>query len=163
VAEGFASVRVLVVDDHENMRLILSVILRAYGVQEIRTCENGAQALAAAADFRPDIIVTDFSMPELDGVAFSAAIRAHPDRGLHTVPIVMVSGHAHARQVIEARDAGVNEFLAKPVTGHNLADRIRRIIEENRLFIRARDYIGPDRRRGDNPKYQGPERRNRPA
>jgi two-component system chemotaxis response regulator CheY len=126
-------IRVLVVDDQENMRRILGALLRAFGFLEIRECEDGAKALAAVPQFRPDIIVTDFSMPHLDGVAFAREVRALKDQGLAHAPILMVSGHAHMKQVMAARDAGVNEFLAKPINGQRLAERITRIIQQERV------------------------------
>jgi CheY-like chemotaxis protein len=123
-------IRVLVVDDQENMRRILGALLRAFGFLHIRECEDGAKALEAVPQFRPDIIVTDFCMPHLDGIAFARQVRALKDQGLAHAPILMVSGHAHMKQVMAARDAGVNEFLAKPVNGQCLAERVTRIIQE---------------------------------
>ncbi|HWE46012.1 MAG TPA: response regulator [Caulobacteraceae bacterium] len=125
-------IRVLVVDDHENMRRILAALLRAFGFHEIRECADGAQALAAVPVFRPDIIVTDFAMPHLDGISFAGEVRAMKDVGLAHAPILMVTGHAHMKQVMAARDAGVNEFLAKPVNGRTLAERITRMIQHER-------------------------------
>jgi len=125
-------IRVLVVDDHENMRRILGTLLRGFGFHDIRECEDGAKALIAVPQYRPDIIVTDFHMPHLDGIEFARAVRALQDQGLAHAPILMVSGHAYMKQVTAARDAGVNEFLAKPVTGQKLADRVTRIIQTER-------------------------------
>jgi CheY-like chemotaxis protein len=125
-------IRLLVVDDHENMRRILATLLRGFGFREIHECEDGAKALAAVPEFRPDIILTDFSMPHLDGIAFAREVRAMKDQGLAHAPILMVTGHAHMKQVMAAREAGVNEFLAKPVNGQTLADRITRIIQHER-------------------------------
>ncbi len=140
------------------MRHIIGAVLRAYGFSQIKDCDNGAMALRALPHFRPDVIVTDFAMPEVDGIEFTLNVRAM-DGPMRFIPIIMVSGHAHAKLVFAARDAGVNEFLAKPVTGRNLADRIRRIIEEERVFVNAEDYKGPDRRRGQASDYKGPWRR----
>jgi PleD family two-component response regulator len=158
VAQPTPELRFLVVDDHENMRHIVGAVLRGYGFTQIKDCDDGASGLRAIHGFRPDIVITDFAMPEVDGVAFAQQIRAMDDP-LRFVPIIMVSGHAHAKMVFAARDAGVNEFLAKPVTGRNLADRIRRIIEEDRVFLTTADYVGPDRRRGQHPDHTGPWRR----
>ncbi|MBS0297299.1 MAG: response regulator [Proteobacteria bacterium] len=155
-------VRVLVVDDQENMRRILAAVLRAYGFQDIREASNGEEALKAINDFRPDIVVTDYAMPKLDGIALARIVRGEPDGRVAQVPIVMVSGHAHHGHVLAARDAGVNEFVAKPVTGRNLADRIRRIVVEDRVFVRTESYNGPCRRRHA-MAYDGAERRLAPA
>ena len=74
-------------------------------------------------------------------------------------PVIMITGHSTLRHVEEARDAGVNEFLTKPVTARGVIDRICKIIDNARPFIRTSDYFGPDRRRRADPRYQGPWRR----
>jgi two-component system chemotaxis response regulator CheY len=75
------------------------------------------------------------------------------------VPIIMLSGHSERRCVMEARDAGVTEFLTKPVAAKSLYERILSVVLAPRPFIRTKDYFGPDRRRTVNAKYAGPERR----
>jgi two-component system, chemotaxis family, chemotaxis protein CheY len=59
----------------------------------------------------------------------------------------------------EARDAGVNEFLAKPLTARGVIERIHQVVENPRPFVRSDDYFGPDRRRRADPAYRGPKRR----
>ena len=125
-------IRILVVDDHENMRRILATLLRGFGFHEIRECEDGAKGLEAVAQFRPDVIVTDFAMAHLDGIAFAKEVRAMKDQGLAHAPILMITGHAQTKQVMAAREAGVNEFLVKPVNGQTLAERITRILQHER-------------------------------
>ena len=75
------------------------------------------------------------------------------------VPIVMLTGHTSLERVHQARDAGINEFLAKPVSSKNLLGRLVSVIEHPRPFVRARCYFGPCRRRRRNDEYHGPERR----
>jgi FixJ family two-component response regulator len=75
------------------------------------------------------------------------------------LPIIMLTGHAERSAVETARDAGVNEFLTKPVSAEKLYSKIHTLIETPRVFVRSGDYFGPDRRRRQNPKYKGPERR----
>lgn len=75
------------------------------------------------------------------------------------VPIIMVSGHAERRRVIMARDAGVNEFLVKPISPKALYDRLLAVVAFPRPFIRTKTYFGPDRRRSAGSNYSGPERR----
>ena len=71
----------------------------------------------------------------------------------------MTSAYSEIERVIMSRDAGVNEFLVKPVTVHTLYQRIRKIIESDRSFIRAAEYAGPCRRRNRRTVYDGPYRR----
>jgi two-component system, chemotaxis family, chemotaxis protein CheY len=75
------------------------------------------------------------------------------------VPIIMVSGHTEKHRVEAARDAGVTEFLIKPITGHSLFSRIAEILERPRPFVRCDNYFGPDRRRHPLENYAGPWRR----
>jgi DNA-binding response OmpR family regulator len=71
----------------------------------------------------------------------------------------MVTGHTEKTRVTAARDAGVTEFLAKPISAKALYQRIVNVVANPRPFIRTKTYFGPDRRRGVNANYTGPERR----
>ena len=71
----------------------------------------------------------------------------------------MITGHSTERRVHEARDAGVNEFMAKPLTARGVLERLALVIDHPRPFIRSDDYFGPDRRRRTDPRYDGPWRR----
>jgi two-component system chemotaxis response regulator CheY len=75
------------------------------------------------------------------------------------VPIIMITGHTEKQRVEAARDVGVTEFLAKPITAHNLFARIAEIVERPRAFVRCDSYFGPDRRRRQIDDYAGPWRR----
>lgn len=151
-------VDILVVDDHESMRSILGVLLRAFGFARIREAENGEAALKALAERPADLVITDLKMPRLDGLAFVRGLRAGP-KPAALAPVVMVTGHANLTRVAAARDAGVNEVIVKPVTGQLLADRLRRIIADERPFVRSESYVGPCRRRRTPKAYPGPFRR----
>jgi two-component system chemotaxis response regulator CheY len=71
----------------------------------------------------------------------------------------MITGHLTVRRIAEARDAGVNEFVAKPITARSVLDRLQLIIDHPRPFVRTDDFFGPDRRRRNDPAYDGPLRR----
>lgn len=154
--EGFARVRVLVVDDHDYMRRILATVLRGIGVGEIQEAENGEEALRLLPNFRPDLVVLDLSMPTLDGVEFAWRMRRAKD--FQQVPIILVTGHSGLAQVRAARDVGIDEVLAKPLTARGLLQRIEAVIESDRPFVISDAYIGPCRRRLRTEHY-GPWRR----
>lgn len=155
--EGFARVRVLVVDDHDHMRRILATVLRGIGVQEIQEADNGEEGLRQLASFRPDLVILDLAMPGLDGVEF--AWRARRDLKVERqVPMIMVTGHSGLTQVLAARDAGIDEVLTKPLTARGLLQRIEAVIQSERPFVIADSYIGPCRRRLRAEHY-GPWRR----
>lgn len=153
-----SAVGVLVIDDHESMRSIIGVLLRSFGFTWIREAQHGEEALAMLQDTPADIIISDLKMPMLDGLSFVRRLRAEPEP-LCQIPVLMVTGHATPARVVAARDAGVNEFIAKPMNGRMLAERLRRIIEDERPFIRCKGYVGPCRRRRTPKDYAGPFRR----
>ncbi len=134
-------------------------ILRALGCRDYFQAEDGTQAIQVMRSQEVDIVITDWMMQPMDGVTFIREVRNAPDSPNRFVPIIMVTGHTTKRQVGEARDAGVNEFLAKPITGRGVLDRIRRVIDADRSFVKSETYFGPDRRRRNDPLYEGPFRR----
>src|SRR6185436_8595600 len=73
----------------------------------------------------------------------------------HYVPIIMLTGHSEKKRVTAARDAGITEFLAKPISAKGLYERIVNVVASPRPFIKTKTYFGPDRRRMINPNYVG--------
>ena len=149
----------LIVDDNKHMRALVKSILHALGVKSILEAGDGADAFKELRHFPADLIICDWSMSPLDGLDFVRMVRTGTDSPNPFVPIIMLTGHTEMHRVMEARDSGVHEFLAKPISAKGIYSRIRAIIESPRPFIRAGLYFGPDRRRKENPNYNGPERR----
>jgi len=152
-------VKILLVDDNLHMRLLLIEILRAIGVRQVYEAADGAAALQIMRTEAIDIVITDLAMQPIDGIGFVRLLRNSPDSPNPVAPVIMVTGHSTQRRVAEARDVGVTEFLSKPVTARGVIDRITRVVSNPRPFVRSNDYFGPDRRRRDDPAYQGPRRR----
>jgi CheY-like chemotaxis protein len=98
-------------------------------------------------------------MPIFDGLELTQMIRQPGANSNPYVPIIMLTGHSEKRRVIAARDAGITEFLAKPISAKLLYERILNVVANPRPFIKTKTYFGPDRRRGMNTGYTGPERR----
>ncbi|MCC7266231.1 MAG: response regulator [Caulobacteraceae bacterium] len=155
----FELLKILLVDDNHHMRVLLTEILRAIGVKQIYEANDGAEALALMRSHAIDIVMTDLSMQPMDGIDFVRLLRNSPDSPNQMCPVIMITGHSTQRRVTEARDAGVNEFLAKPLTARGVLDRIGMVIDHPRPFVRTDDYFGPDRRRRADPSYTGPWRR----
>lgn len=153
------TLHVLLVDDNPNMRSIVSAMLRSAGVGRISEADTGPEALAIMARTPVDIVVADFRMEPMDGVALTRHLRHHTDSPDPYVPVVMMTGHSEPSRVAEARDAGVNAFVTKPITSQLLLKRIETIILKPRPFVRSVDYFGPDRRRRNVLDYPGPFRR----
>lgn len=155
----FELLNILLVDDNHHMRVLLTEILRAIGVRQVLEANDGAEALQLMRAHQVDIIMTDLAMQPLDGLDFVRKLRNSPDSPNPMAPVIMITGHSTMRRVTEARDAGVNEFLSKPVTARGVLDRIARVVDSPRPFVRSETYFGPDRRRRAEPNYVGPYRR----
>jgi two-component system, chemotaxis family, chemotaxis protein CheY len=155
----FNRLRFLIIEDNAHMRRILRTLLHGFGSREVYEAEDGAAGLEAFVHYVPDIVITDWAMPIFDGLELTQMIRQPGANANPYVPIIMVTGHSEKKRVISARDAGVTEFLAKPISAKSLYHRILNIVINPRPFIKSKNYFGPDRRRNAAANYTGPERR----
>lgn len=155
---NFDSLNVMVVDDNKHMLAIVKTILHAMRIKNVRTISNAADAFSEMQHWPVDLIITDWAMEPLDGLDFCRLLRRGEDSAHRFVPIIMLTGHTEAHRVIEARDAGINEVLVKPVSIEALCARVSAIIESPRPFVKSLTYFGPCRRRAQVP-YQGVDRR----
>jgi two-component system, chemotaxis family, chemotaxis protein CheY len=155
----FDRLKLLVVDDNAHMRKLVSAILRAFGVLDIFEAADGEKAWAMLRETQPDVVVLDWMLEGMSGLDFTIKVRTSPDTPNPFVPIIMLTGHTHIERVRQARDAGVNEFLAKPVSVSAIFSRLVSVIEHPRPYVRTKSYFGPCRRRRPSDSYGGPERR----
>jgi CheY-like chemotaxis protein len=156
---GFESLRVLLIDDNWHMRSIAITLLESFGVTQIRDVESGAEGLEIARAWPVDVALVDFKMEPMNGVQFTRIVRNAPDSRNPYLPIIMMTGHSAVVRVMEARDAGVTEFIAKPLSARTLLNRLNAVIYQPRPFVRTKTYFGPDRRRRADPFHTGPWRR----
>ena len=159
MATGLEALSVLLADDNPHMREIVSVLLSNYGIKQIRAVHDGAQAIGMLRAWQPDLAIVDFKMEPVDGVEFTRHVRNAPESRNPYLPIIMMTGHSARSRVYDARDAGVTEFVVKPVNARTLLDRIMAVIYRPRPFVRTQSYFGPDRRRRADPNFTGPFRR----
>ncbi len=156
----YSSLKILLVEDNQHMRSIVTAILKSTGIRNVREACDGAEGLEMLRQFPADIALVDFSMSPVDGVEFTRMLRTGTDSTNPYLPVVMITGHSERSRVFEARDSGVNEFVVKPLTARALLGRLNSVIMRPRPFIRCRTYFGPDRRRSVDIAYRGPYRRN---
>ncbi len=147
MATDLESLRIMVVDDNIHMRKLLRTVLQAFGVSLIRECTDGSQALGELKSFAADILLTDWLMAPLDGINLARMVRSAGGSPNRHLPIIMVTGYASRDNVGEARDAGVDEFVAKPISARSLLERLLEVIERPRPYVESEQYFGPDRRR----------------
>lgn len=153
------NLHVLLVEDHQGSRRLTRSMLNHLGVRNIEEAVDGTDALNLLQNGLPDIIICDWRMKPMDGLDFVKQVRAGESPGDISAPIIMLSAHAERQRVEVARDAGVNEFLVKPVSIGTLNERIVAVLKNSRDFIVSNDYVGPDRRRRSDEAYRGPDRR----
>lgn len=149
-------IRVLLVEDNREMGAMLRAVLASWGCTQVRTAATLQEAIARLGEEGFDLMIVDRRLPDGDGFELVRRIRRS---ALAFLPVLVLTGHASAKAVAEARDSGVNEFLAKPFTAHRLYDGLHRLIFQPRPFVTCDGYVGPDRRRRDASDYRGPERR----
>ena len=106
--------RVLVVDDELAMREFVVNALRRIGIQTIENCADGAQALKVAAQFKPDLILTDIHMQPLDGLEFVRVLRRHPNAELRHTKVIFMSADASRETLEEALPLGTFGYIVKP-------------------------------------------------
>jgi CheY-like chemotaxis protein len=150
---------VLIVDDQPFFRVLLSEILRSIGVREIHTATDGVDALDALENVLPDVVITDWVMPEMDGLELARQIRKSPDPQVQLVPIVLVTANNLKSQIEKARNCGIDTFVLKPVSVKSVIERLREVIERPRPLVLTDAYRGPCRRRRSDPAFRGPFRR----
>ena len=159
-AFDLSNLQILVVEDNKNTQFLVREVLRLLRVPAIQMVEDGEAAQQVLESFAPDIIITDWAMGPMNGLEFTTWLRRDENLPNPFVPVIMLTAHTGYAHVMEAINHGVNEFLAKPISVSSLYQRLVTVIERPRLFVRAGEYVGPDRRRrGNDPSSDGPKRR----
>lgn len=155
----FNKLRFVICDDNQFMRRVLRSILMGYGVIEIYEAGDANEAYDLYMRNSPDVMIVDWEMPGLNGVELTKLIRKTQKGPNRYVPVIMLSGHTERKRVAEARDAGVTEFMCKPISAKALYKRVVSVLTEPRAFITSEGYTGPDRRRFIHPSFHNKERR----
>ena len=117
-----ATGRVLVVEDDQEIADVLRRTLRQEG-HEVRSALDGEQALAAAAEFMPDLVILDLGLPKLDGVEVLRRLRAHDD-----VPVLILTARTDLDDRVEGLDTGADDYLVKPFERQELLARMRALM-----------------------------------
>lgn len=128
-------IKVLVVDDYSTMRRIVTNILKQIGYSDIDVAEDGDSALARLKQGGYGLVVSDWNMPNMNGLDLLKAIRA--DNSLSNTPVLMVTAEAKKENVIIAIKAGVNNYVVKPFTSDVLKEKIEKIFDSNTSALNA--------------------------
>ena len=121
-----ATLKILVVDDQLTMREVTRLALQEMGVRNILDAENGSDAFQKATTQPLDMIISDFNMPEMDGMGLLRAVRGHP--AVRKLPFILVTGRGDNALVVSAAQAGVNNYIVKPFTSAMLREKIEAVV-----------------------------------
>ncbi len=153
---------VLIIDDDRNMRMLIRNVVFALGVKDVVESSDGSMALEELKTSHPDLILCDMKMEPMGGLEFVKRLRSDPDNPYRFVPVIMITEYAELATVANARDAGVSEIMAKPLSAEALDKRIQRVLKDQRHFVEAPGFVGPDRRRRKKDEVAGENRRETP-
>lgn len=123
--------KILVVDDFATMRRIIRTTLKQLGLQNIIEAADGTEALEILRAGGIDFVITDWNMPKMTGLELLKAIRA--DAALKNTPVLLVTAEAEKENVIQAAQAGVNNYIVKPFTAAVLREKILKIFPDLKL------------------------------
>lgn len=157
-SQALSKLRIAVVDDNAAMRGIVRAVLSSMGCDTVFEAADAKSALEIIQAERIDILILDWKMQPMDGIALVKRLRDPDTSPSPFLPVIMLTAYGEPSKVRQARDAGVTEFIVKPFSAEALYRRIAVIVNRPRPYVRTKVFFGPDRRRME-AEFTGPERR----
>ncbi|MDH4384482.1 MAG: response regulator [Caulobacter sp.] len=139
-------ISVMLVDDNQQSLDLLCQIVTGFGVKRLMRFSSPHEAQENLRRHTVDLIISDAHMPAMDGYELTRWLRREGPDPTRFVPVIIVTGHTRESEVMKARDSGVSFTVAKPLTPKIMLERIFFVAREERMFIEAQNYVGPDRR-----------------
>jgi two-component system chemotaxis response regulator CheY len=121
------SIKILIVDDSITIRRIITNALKTVGFTDTIEASNGKEALEKLPSGKVDFIITDWNMPEMNGLDFIKIVRSNPLYS--SMPILMITTRGTEHDVVEALQAKVNSYIMKPFTPQELKEKIEGILK----------------------------------
>ena len=118
--------KIMLVDDSRTIRNIQKKVLAKLGFDDIVEAADGVEALAAYKESPPDLMLVDWNMPNMDGITLVKTIR-EMDK---SIPLIMCTTEAEKARVVEALQAGVNNYVVKPFTAETLSEKINQTLSK---------------------------------
>jgi two-component system, chemotaxis family, chemotaxis protein CheY len=137
---------VLVAEPSSYMSMVIHGMLRGFGTTKIMEVRHSVSVFQALSAQKVDILLCDARLPSHGGLALTRAIRRNVNNENRTIPILLMTSDAREKTIKQARDAGANMVLAKPMSPASLYDRLTWIAFNPRQFVDTPTYFGPDRR-----------------
>lgn len=130
MSNKYQNLKFLVVDDFSTMRRIIRNLLKELGYLNIEEAEDGAQALSKIERGDFDFIVSDWNMPNMDGITMLKNIRASSNPKIAKLPVLMVTAEAKKENIIEAAQSKASGYVVKPFTSATLEEKLTKIFEK---------------------------------
>ena len=156
-------IRILIADDDKLILRLITDVLNHLGFSDTTHANTGREAINLIKRQKFDFVITDWRMPDLEGIGLIQFIRSSGECPSPRIPIILLTGNAGSNYIYQARDAGVTEYMIKPFSAQQLVRRIKAIIENPRSFIEAPSYNGPNRRFHDTEFLHEIDRRQKAA
>jgi len=153
-----SALKVLIVDDSPHMLAILKRVLADMNIHDLVAARDIEAGLAVLQKVRPDFAFVDWTVKPDGGSHFVRAVRTLDEPELARTPLIMMAARTNVMRVKDARDAGINAFLAKPASVQAIMSRVLWVLSDARPFIQSEHYAGPDRRTRK-VEHEGGERR----
>lgn len=141
--------RVLIMEEHRNMRSILRTVLRGFDIRKVDETDNTDDAIAVLESKSVDVVISEFIMREGTATGFIKKIRKFDTNPHRFVPIVACTASTTLTDIRAMIDAGVDEVMQKPISAVQVIRRMDSALSVRRTFIRTKTFFGPDRRRAD--------------
>jgi two-component system, chemotaxis family, chemotaxis protein CheY len=126
-----SSMKILVVDDSITIRRIIINALKTIGQSDVVEASNGKDALAKISGNAVEFVITDWNMPEMNGLEFTKAVRS--GAGIADLPILMITTRGTENDVIEALQARVNSYIVKPFTPQELKEKMNEVVRSMKI------------------------------
>lgn len=159
VALDLSMLKIMVVDDNAYMCDIVRRLLNSMQIKDVLIARDAETALTMMRTTLPDVLIVDLEMGRVDGLAFVRQLRSSERTAEKEIKILLLTAHTEVDKVMAARDSGVHDVLAKPISFKTLYDRLQSVVIDDRPFVEVEHYTGPCRRRKPTPLDLKVERR----
>lgn len=149
---GPEDIKILVVDDSPPMRQLVLSMLRSFGYMNVQTANDGAQALRhTEVHAKLEVIICDIEMEPMSGIEFLRELRRDEENPSRTSAVIMLTGNNEMESIIAARNAGMDEYLVKPIAPARLKKRLQHL-PPTRNSVRPRRNRSPSQTAKSSPK-----------
>lgn len=135
----FSQLTMLVIDDSEFVRRLVYEMLTGFGVGKVLLAESADEAFAKMDVTRPDLIICDWRMHPVDGLAVLRKLRLQPSKDLPRIPFIMLTGHNSTEDVTTAIGEGADSYVVKPFASATLMSHLLKVIIDDKSHLDARE------------------------